>query len=439
MKMLSALVKTTVFVAAISAAAALAQTVNSAEAIDGRWDASVIGHGVVIPFRLDITGSGPTLKGILFDGSRPNNSTSSASFENGKLILVLEHYQTTITATLKDGKLVGDISAAIANGELPDVGTEFKAVRHVEAAAEPEGVPSIAGSWIIPLPSLSEKGEKAFRLIVEQRNAYVEATILRVDGDSGAYSGIYKDGKWVLSHYDGGRPGVIEITAQNDGSLKIIQLGGLATDDAPKDGFGGIARNFVAYRPEVEKAKGLPEPDNYQTHTGVLNQKSKFTFKFPDADGKLVSSEDPRFKGKVVIVSVTGTWCENCHDEAEFLVQMDKKYRDKGLEIVALDFEEPEQIKSLKRERAFVKHYGVQFTYLIAGTPDQLHDKVPQAVNLDSWPTAFFIGRDGTIKATHTGFASPASGVFYDQLKEEFESTIEKLLAEKPTPDTAGF
>ena len=106
MKMLSALVKTTVFVAAISAAAALAQTVNSAEAIDGRWDASVIGHGVVIPFRLDITGSGPTLKGILFDGSRPNNSTSSASFENGKLILVLEHYQTTITATLKDGKLV---------------------------------------------------------------------------------------------------------------------------------------------------------------------------------------------------------------------------------------------------------------------------------------------------------------------------------------------
>ncbi len=86
-------------------------------------------------------------------------------------------------------------------------------------------------------------------------------------------------------------------------------------------------------------------------------------------DGKSVSSEDPHFKGKVVIAVVTGTWCPNCHDEAQYLVELDKKYRDKGLSIVALNFEEPEQQATLKRVRAFVKQYGVTYPYLIAGAP----------------------------------------------------------------------
>ncbi len=47
---------------------------------------------------------------------------------------------------------------------------------------------------------------------MQQNGAEVAASILRVDGDTGAYSGTYKDGKWVLSHFDGSRPGVITVT-----------------------------------------------------------------------------------------------------------------------------------------------------------------------------------------------------------------------------------
>jgi hypothetical protein len=54
-----------------------------------------------------------------------------------------------------------------------------------------------------------------------------------------------------------------------------------------------------------------------------------------------------------------------------------KKYRDKGLAIVALDFEEPEEKDKLTRERAFVKEYGVKYTYLIAGAPSEMWEKVP--------------------------------------------------------------
>jgi len=128
---------------------------------------------------------------------------------------------------------------------------------------------------------------------------------------------------------------------------------------------------------------------------------------------------------------VTGTWCPNCHDEAQYLVHLYQKYHDQGLEIVALDFEEPEQQSSLTRVNAFINQYKVPYTYLIAGAPADMWDKVPQAVNLNTWPATLFIGKDGKVKATHSGFASPASGIFNAQLKEEFTSNIERLLKEK--------
>jgi hypothetical protein len=116
-------------------------------------------------------------------------------------------------------------------------------------------------------------------------------------------------------------------------------------------------------------------------------------------------------------------------------VELDKKYRDKGLAIVALDFEEPEQQGSLERERAFVKQYGVKYTYLIAGAPSDMWEKVPQLANLNTWPATVFIGRDGRVDAVHSGFASPASGEFNRQLKQEFTAKIEHLLAEKASED----
>ena len=200
---------------------------------------------------------------------------------------------------------------------------------------------------------------------------------------------------------------------------------------------GRYAPALVAYRSEVARAKGLPEPENYETHTTARDPNETFTFNFPDVNGKLVSNEDPRFKGKVVLAIVTGTWCPNCHDEAQYLVQLDKKYHDKGLAIVALDFEEPEQQGSLERERAFVKQYGVKYTYLIAGAPAEMWEKVPQAVNLNTWPATIFVGRDGRVKGIHSGFASPASGEFHRQLQKEFTAKIEKLLAERPTRDAS--
>lgn len=199
-------------------------------------------------------------------------------------------------------------------------------------------------------------------------------------------------------------------------------------------------RSFI-----VRRRRGVCRPENiclgyyYETHKTVRDVNEKFTFNFPDVNGKLVSNEDSRFKGKVVLAIVTGTWGPNCHDEAQYLVQLDKKYRDKGLAIVALDFEEPEQQGNLEREQAFVKQYGVKYTYLIAGAPSEMWEKVPQLVNLNTWPATVFIGRDGRVRGIHSGFASPASGEFHRQLQEEFTSKIEQLLAENPVQNVSTY
>ena len=187
---------------------------------------------------------------------------------------------------------------------------------------------------------------------------------------------------------------------------------------------------------QVAQAKGLPQPDDFLTHTAVRDPNEIFSFKFRDVNGKLVSSEDPEYKGKVVLAIVTGTWCPNCHDEAQYLVELDKQYRSRGLRIVALDFEEVEQQDSLKRVHAFVKQYGVKYPYLIAGAPEEMWEKVPQLVNLNTWPATVFVGRDGTVRAVHAGFASPSTGDFYANQDKEFRSRIEQLLAEKKPATT---
>jgi peroxiredoxin len=385
---------------------------DAATSLTGRWDATVTVNGAVIPFRLDIVGEGPAVKGVLYNGD-DQETTTSAQIENGAVVLKLEHYLTSIMASEKDGELDGKVQM---RGDKGPEGSPFHAIRYAPRAAVAGAVPSIDGVWEIPHET--NKGEKAWRFIVKQSGADVSAAILRVDGDTGALTGQYRDGAFTLSHFDGSRPARMEVRAAENGTLEILQTG------SNRDG------KLLAYRPQEARAKGLPEPANYTAHTTMRDPNEVFTFKLPDVNGKVLSNEDPKFKGKVVLAIVTGTWCPNCHDEAQYLVQLYKKYRAQGLEIVALDFEEPEQQDGLERVHAFTKQYGVEYTYLIGGAPAEMWEKVPQAVNLNTWPATFFIGRDGRVKLIHAGFAAPASGAFNTQLKAEFESTIERLLVE---------
>jgi thiol-disulfide isomerase/thioredoxin len=174
-----------------------------------------------------------------------------------------------------------------------------------------------------------------------------------------------------------------------------------------------------------------PQPDDFAAHTVVREPLQPFPFSGKDLDGKLITNHDPRFRGKVVLVNITGSWCPNCHDEAPFLAELYSKYHAQGLEIVALDFEEPEQITNLTRLHAFIQRYKLDYTLLIAGIPDELNQKLPGVANLNAWPTTFFLNRHGLVRRVETGFPSSGSTEYHRDVKAAYVQTIETLLAER--------
>lgn len=383
--------------------------VAMAQSLAGRWNATVQVSGVDIPFRFELSGDGANVKGSFFNGDEKITSTSGR-FENGSLVLKWDDHASKLDATFHDGVLEGKYIRA---GRDEKSSYPFSAKRYSAPPAVKGDVPSIAGMWVIPTDS--PKGEKAWRFIVRQTGSEVSAAVLRIDGDTGALTGTYKDGKFVLSHFDSARPMLMEVTPQKDGTLDLLE---------------NSKTQRTAIRWEVAHAKGLPEPTDPMKHTSVKDASEPYQFRFPDLSGQLVSNNDSKFRGKVVLVNISGSWCPNCHDEAPFLSDLYKKYRDQGLEIVALSFEEADQLKDLARLRAFIKRYDIQYTVLVGGEPSEAKDKLTQAVNWNSWPTTFFIGRDGLVRGVHAGFPSSASGDLYRQAKDEFTAEVQHLLRE---------
>jgi peroxiredoxin len=395
------------FVAAFLAFLALPAPA-AAQSLNGLWDATVVvNNGIEIPFRMELSGSGADAKGSFFNGDEKVTSTTGR-FENGALTLSFDEYGTKLEATLKDGRLDGQYNRGTRGAPYP-----FQAKKFAPVPVGDTKIPQIGGLWNVQVKS--SKGESAWQLIVRQSGAEASASILRIDGDTGALTGTYRDGKFVLSHFSGARPLRLELTPAADGTLAVVQ-----NKDNP----------LVATRMEIAKAKGLPEPSDPSRFTSVKDPTEPFRFSFPDLTGKLVSNTDAQFRGKVVIVSIAGSWCPNCHDEAPFFTELYRKYHSKGLEIVALSFEEEAQLKDPVRLRAFIKRYGIDYTVLLPGEPKELNDKVPQGENLNAFPTSFYIGRDGRVKSVHAGFPGKSTGKFHDEAKAEITALVARLLAE---------
>jgi thiol-disulfide isomerase/thioredoxin len=388
--------------------APVSRAAPSARPPSGLWDAGVVVSGVIVPFRFELSTQDTGASGAFFNGSERVRSTSG-HFDGSSVSLKFDHYASALQATWSNGALIGSYGRG---GKAP---YPFQAVPHAANPSSPSNVPSIAGDWEIAVKS--GKGEAAWRFFVRQSGAQASASILRVDGDTGTLEGSFHDGKFVLSHFSGARPMLLEVTKLSDGTLSLLQDG---------------KSQYTAVKISEARSKKLPEPADPSRWTSVKDPSQPLHFSATDLDGKVVTESDARFKGKVVLVNIMGSWCPNCHDEAPFLEELYRTYRARGLQIVALSFEDSEQLKNPVRLRAFIKAYGVDYTVLLGGEPSDIALKLPQAVNLNTWPATFFVGRDGLVHGAHAGFAGKATGSAHEELKAELRATVEKLLTEKP-------
>ena len=385
--------------------------------VSGTWTGNATVHGQQVPVRLEITGSGNDLHAALLNGPE-SSPASNAVFTGNHLLLTFNYYARTLDATLADGHLTG--SFGTVSTRYPISLSSHKATPENAGAHAQD----IQGDWEIAVRSV--KGESAWQLRVEpaRQPTEIKAVIQRIDGDTGSLYGSWTGKEYQISHFTAAGPALYSLTPQADGTLLVSNL--LRADVNEQ-------QNLVARRPAQARAAKLVGPTDPTEQTTMKDSSARFKFSFPDLNGKTVSNTDSQFDGKVVIVAIGGSWCPNCHDEAPFLESLYKQFHGRGLEVVSLSFEEADQLKDPTRLRAFIAKYGLTYTVLVAGETEQLNEKISQAVNLNCWPTSFFLGRDGRVKEIHAGFAGPANPPAHEALVKETTELVEQLLAE-PVP-----
>jgi peroxiredoxin len=411
---------------------------SSPSAIDGLWEGTATVRGQQVPVRLQITGPASHLEASLLNGPE-RSPASSVTFQDGKLLLSFNYFARTLEANLAGDELTGTFgltsNAPHATPRVPVALHRGTAnASSIETGPDSLSIPDIRGDWEIAVSS--NKGESAWLLRIQPSadsgsRTTIKAVVQRIDGDTGSLYGFWDGHQYTASHFTAAGPALYSIVPQPDGTLRVSNL--LASD-----ALRAQSRDLIARRPVEARKENLAAPTQSTQQTRIKDPATPFTFSFPDLAGKQVSSSDPRFRDKVVIVAIGGSWCPNCHDEAPLLESLYKQFHSRGLEIVDLSFEEEDQLQNPTRLRAFIQRYGITYPVLVAGTPDQLTEKITQADNLNCWPTSFLLGRDGRVREVHAGFAGPANPEAHKALEEEVTATVQRLLAEPSPSRTAA-
>jgi hypothetical protein len=328
-------------------------------------------------------------------------------------------YESVLQARVSGDELSGEVRLVHAGGKI--VKLPFKAKLGEGWRFFPEALPinaDFAGRWSMKFTGGDAGPREAGVALLEQRFERVTGTVQLPDADQRYLAGEAHDEEVRLSRFDGGAVVLYEGTLDEKGQL----AGTMWTD---RHG----PQRFVATRSPDATI------DPVALATQLRNPLEPFTFSFRDLDGSTVSSDDPRFDGKAMLVTLAGSWCPNSHDEAVLLAALDRKYRDRGLAIVSLMFEQHSEFdRAVTAVRRFRAAAGIDYPTLIAGEADRATASaaLPQLEAVVAYPTAIFIDRSGLVRKIHTGFAGPATGVQHAVLARDFELEIEALLAPDP-------
>jgi thiol-disulfide isomerase/thioredoxin len=178
------------------------------------------------------------------------------------------------------------------------------------------------------------------------------------------------------------------------------------------------------------KAK-LPDAD---TLTYLKKGESRLNFKFPSVvQGGSISPTDPKYRGKVVVIQVLGSWCPNCMDETKFLVPWYEQNKARGVEVIGLGYERmPEYDQAAARLRQMKERLNVGYDLAVAGVSnkDSVAKSMPQLAKFLAFPTTIFLDRKGVVRSIHTGFSGPGTGNYYEEEVAGFNRTVDKLLKE---------
>lgn len=273
----------------------------------------------------------------------------------------------------------------------------------------------MSGRWEVQFETDTEHPYPAIGEF-KQTNNYLEGTFLTPTGDFRFLEGTIQANKVYLSAFDGAHAFLFEAKIQADSTI----TGGFWSGNDYKCTWDG-RRN--------ERAQ-LPDP-----HTLTLLKPgfTEFSFQFPDTDGKLVTLDDPKFKGKVKIIQIMGSWCPNCRDESEFFVHYLQKNPNKNMAVIALAFERMKDKNQIMQAlKSYKEDMGITYDLLYAGSSNKKEAAtvLPMLERVIAFPTMILLDKNNKVRKIHTGFSGPATSG-YNQFQQAFEQSIQQLLDEK--------
>ena len=327
------------------------------------------------------------------------------------LIIRFPHYESYIKAIYEERVMEGEwVVETRENYRIPFVARHGENYRFTTLRKTPKI--DVNGDWAV----IFSEDDDPYTAIgeFEQDGNHLAGTFRTETGDFRFLDGSIQANKMYLSCFDGSHAFLYEAKILEDSTI----IGAFWSGKHYKTTWS--AKRDPDFR--------LTSPEEL---TYLKDGYDKVEFTFPDINGKPVSLNDPKYKDKVKIIQILGTWCPNCADETAFLSEYYNTLKSDDLAIIGLAYEKhrsPEKAK-IAIER-FIDRFDVQYDVLFANgssSKQEAAETLPMLNAVISYPTMIFIDKNDKVRKIHTGFEGPATSQ-YETFKQEFDIFVKKLL-----------
>jgi len=381
---------------------------------EGLWRGAFILPEHEIPFVFEVKGKSADSISVYLINGADRFELRDITYSNDSISIPIDLYASVLKGKLTENALEGVLIKV--GTDKPVAGIPFKAVfgdlpRFPKNSEAPSV--SLAGTWDINIVAEGDTDRTVGNF--DQKEALLTGSILTPTGDFRFLEGAAHGKIFELSAFGGSSP---------------YLLNGEFTTDSTFTGEFVTPRSSSKVEGKRNAKAALPDP---YTASYLKEGFSSIEFSFPNLDGKQVSLADPNYKGKVVIVTILGSWCPNCLDENAFLSEWYKANHQRGVEIIGLGFERKNDFEYGKKALSNLKkRLDIPYEILFAGQSGtaSASKALPALNGISAFPTTIFIDKKGNVRKVHTGFNGPATGKFYEEFKTEFNELIDNLVSE---------
>jgi len=150
----------------------------------------------------------------------------------------------------------------------------------------------------------------------------------------------------------------------------------------------------------------------------------RLVFALPDLDGNNVESADDVFAGRVLLVTLWGTWCPPCVSEIPTLNDLQRRFAAAGLTVVAIAFEKTQPAAERRGHlQKFVQQHEIEYLVLDGGDVSEFAQALPMLDDVKGLPIEIVIDRAGVVVDCRNGYGYNKSWA------RKLENRLKDLLA----------